>query len=85
MYIHNTRLCLERLSTVAKQVEWLKLEEMDEDEYEALPEDERQRVDQKLLEVKKERLRKIRELKEQQERDRKEKELIEERRLEDEK
>ena len=76
---------LERQKCLAEKNEWARLEEMSEDEYNALPEEERQAIDKKRLEKKKQKLKRKKEIKEQQERERREKELLEEKRLEEEK
>lgn len=76
---------LELQKQIAEQAELTRLEEMSEDEYEALPETARKLIDEKRLLAKREKLQKRKELKEQQEQERREKEMQDEKRLEDEK
>jgi len=73
------------MAKIKEEEEKRRLEEMSEDEYDALTDEEKAEVDRKHLEQKKERLK--REM-ERQEKERKEKELqliLEEKRLEEEK
>ena len=76
---------LEQNRLFEEQLEWHRLEEMSEDEYDALPADEQRKIDEKRLSVKREKQRKKREEKERLEKERKEKEELEAKLLEDEK
>ena len=67
-----------------KEAEKIRLDEMSEDEYEALPEEEKSEIDRKRLEEKKKKMRR-KETEEQKERELREERLAEERRLEEEK
>ena len=67
-----------------EEAEKIRLEEMSEDEYEALPEEEKMAIDRKRLEEKKRRMKK-KETEEQKERELREERLAEERRIEEEK
>ncbi|XP_057292027.1 hydrocephalus-inducing protein-like [Hydractinia symbiolongicarpus] len=84
---HNTTKCKEEelQKQIAEEAELTRLEEMSEDEYDALPETERKLIDEKRLLTKREKLQKRKELKEQQEQERREKEMQDGKRLEDEK
>ena len=51
-------MCVERLEQEAEDSERRRLEEMSEDEYDAMTDSQKAEVDRKRLEIKKERLRK---------------------------
>ena len=70
---------------MAEKNEWAKLEEMNEEEYDALLEVERNIIDQKRLLLKRLRVNKKKELKAKKEKEKLEKVLLEEKRKEDEK
>ena len=62
MEINNDSMCdlciIERIAKEREEEERHRLEEMSEDEYDALTEKEKAEVDRKRLEIKKERIRK---------------------------